>query len=418
MALAKKQIAVGIDMSNTRVITIVLSQDKETGDLNIIGYSDVPSNGMRKGMVTDIDEAAASLNQALEEAERMSGVSIERAVLSINGQHVAVSNSRGVVAVQHSTGEIGREDIARVVDAAKAFSMPANREVIHVIPRSYIVDGQDNIKDPLGMKGIRLEVDSFIVTSSSPVVKNVLKVAYQANVDVQELVLSPLAAARCVLTRKQKEIGVALVDIGGGGTSLAVFEEGEILHTAFLPIGASHITNDIAIGLKTSIEFAEKVKTEYGAANTNHVSERDSINLSEIDPEIDKGFVSKKYIVEIINARLEELFVMVKDELRRINRDGLLPAGIILTGGGIKMDGIVEVARETTRLPVQIGKLNEQLISINRDILEDPSYSTALGLALWGMDMNKDQMMISGIISGIRGSLGTLDKLKGLFGKR
>jgi len=418
MALAKKQISVGIDMSNTKVITIVMTQDKETGDLNIIGYSEVPSNGMRKGMVTDIDEAIASLTQGLEEAERMSGVPIEHAILSINGQHISSSNSRGVVAVQHSNGEITRDDMERVLEAAKAFSMPANREVVHVIPRSYIVDGQDNIKDPLGMKGIRLEVDAFVVTSSSPVVKNILKVAYQGNLDVQELVLGPLASARAVLTRKQKEIGVALVDIGGGGTSIAVFEEGEILHTAFIPVGSSHITNDIAIGLKTSIEFAEKVKIENGAANTTHVSERDSINLSDIDPSIDKGFVSRKYIVEIINARLEEIFMMVKDELRKIDRDGLLPAGIVLTGGGIKIEDIAEVARETTRLPIQLGRINEQMIAINKEIMDDPSYSTAIGLALWGLDMNRDPMMMAGIINGLKGGLGFFEKLKGAFKKR
>ena len=418
MASSKKQIAVGIDMSNTRVITVVMTQDKETGDLSIIGYSDVPSNGMRKGMVTDIDEAISSLTQGLEEAERMAGIAIEHATMSINGQHISSSNSRGVVAVQHGNGEIDREDMERVLEAAKAFSMPANREVIHVIPRSYIVDSQDNIKDPLGMKGIRLEVDAFVVTSSSPVVKNILKVAYQSNVDVRDLVLGPIAAARSVLTRKQKEIGVVLLDIGGGGTSMAVYEEGEILHTAFIPIGSSHITNDIAIGLKTSVEFAERVKIEYGAATTNHISERDSVNLAEIDPSIDKGFVSRKYIVEIINARLEEIFMMVKDELRKIGRDGLLPAGIVLTGGGIKIEDIAEVARETARLPIQLGRVSEQVISINKDILDDPSFSTAIGLALFGMDQGKDQMMMTGIISSLKGGLGVLGKIRSAFKKR
>lgn len=374
--------------------------------------------GLRRGMVVDIDETIHAITQSLEGAERMAGVPIERAVISIGGSHVASSNSRGVVAVSRSNGEITKEDIDRVIEAAKAFSMPANREVVHVIPRSFIVDGQEGIKDPLGMKGIRLEVDAHIITASSPVVKNLLKCAYQSGIDVSEMVSSSVAASRAVLNRKQKEIGVALVDIGGGGTNIAIFEEGEMLHTGFVKIGSSHVTNDIAIGLKTSIEFAEKVKIEYGAATTNRISERDSINLAEIDPNMDKGFVSRKYIVEIINARLEELFMMVKDELRKIDRDGLLPAGVVLTGGGAKIPDILEVARDTVRLPVQLGKISDPIVSIEKEIIDDPSYSTAIGLCLWGLDLYKDQMMLTGIISGLRGSLSFLNRLRDVFRKR
>uniref|UniRef100_A0A7C4RA25 Cell division protein FtsA n=1 Tax=candidate division CPR3 bacterium TaxID=2268181 RepID=A0A7C4RA25_UNCC3 len=420
MALAKKQNnIVGIDISNTRVITTVMNQDKETGDLNIIGYSNVLINGMRRGMVVDIDEAISAITRSLEEAERMSGFPIERGVISINGNHVRSSNSRGVVAVSKSNGEITKDDIDRVVEAAKAFSMPANQEVIHIIPRSFIVDGQEGIKDPLGMRGIRLEVDAHIITASSPVVKNLLKCAYQSGIDVQEMVSSSIAASRAVLNRKQKEIGVALVDIGGGGTNIAVFEEGELIYTNFIPVGASHVTNDIAIGLKTSIEFAEIVKIEHGSATTTRVSERDSINLAEIDTNIDKGFVSKKYIVEIINARLEELFMMVKDELRKIDRDGLLPAGVVLTGGGANVPDIVEVAREITRLPAQVGKINDSIISIEKKILDDPSFSTAIGLCLYGFDLYKEDLSsMTGLISGLKGSLGFVNKIKDIFKKR
>ena len=418
MALVKKQIIVGVDIGNTRVITIVMHQDRETGDLNILGYSDIAMSGLRRGMVVDMDETVHAITQSLEEAERMAGVPIENALISIGGQHVSSSNSRGVVAVSRSNQEITKEDIDRVIEAAKAFSMPANREVIHVIPRSFIVDGQDGIKDPLGMKGIRLEVDALIITASSPVVKNLLKCAYQSGIDVSEMVASSVAASRAVLNRKQKEIGVVLVDIGGGGTNIAVFEEGEMLYNSFIPVGASHVTNDIAIGLKTSIEFAEKVKIEYGCATTNRVSERDSINLAEIDPSMDKGFVSRKYIVEIINARLEEIFMMVKDELRKIDRDGLLPAGVVLTGGGSKIPDILEVARDTVRLPVQLGKISDSIVSIENQIIEDPSFSTAIGLCLWGFDLFKDQMMLGGIMSGLRSGLGFFNKVMDVFKKR
>lgn len=418
MANTKKQNMVGIDIGNNFVTTVVMNQDKETGDLNIIGYSQSGISGMRQGMVIDIDEVISAISQSLEESERMAGVPIERALVSIGGKQVSSANSRGVVAVSHENAQIVKEDIDRVIEAAKAFSMPANREVVHVIPRSFLVDGQDGIKDPLGMKGIRLEVDAHIITASSPVVKNILKCAYQAGVDVEEMVSAPLAAARAVLTRKQKEIGVVVVDIGGGGTNIAVFEEGEIFYTGFVPIGASHITNDIAIGLKASIEFAEKVKVEYGAATTNRVSERDSINLSDIDPTIEKGFISRKYIVEIINARLEELFVMVKDELRRIGRDGLLPAGAVITGGGAKMDDITEVARETLRLPAQLGKISDPIIAIDKEILEDSSYSTAIGLCLWGFDLYKEQTMMGGIMNSIGKVGGVLGKLSKVFKKK
>jgi len=418
MASVKKQVVIGVDVGSTKVITTIASGDNETGDINIIGYGEVASTGMRKGMVVDIDETISAISNSLEEAERMSGVPIEHVLLSISGQHVSSSNSRGVIAVSRPNGEIGKDDISRVIEAAKAFSMPANREVIHVIPRSFIVDGQEGVKDPLGMKGIRLEADAHVITASSPVVKNLLKCAYQAGADVDELVSSSLAASKALLNRKQKEIGVVLVDIGGGSTSLAVFEEGEVLHTAVLPVGSSHITNDIAIGLRTSIEIAEKVKVEFGAATPVGVSERDMIDLSHIDPSLAKNSIKRKYIIEIINARLEEIFIMIKDELRKVGRDGLLPAGAIITGGGSKTEGIVDVARQSLRLPAQLGVLTEPIMSIEKDILENPSFSTAIGLILWGMEERKEQILIKNIWEGAKSLGRMMDKAKDIFRKK
>jgi len=267
------------------------------------------------------------------------------------------------------------------------------------------------------MKGIRLEVDAHVITASSPVVKNLLKCAYQAGADVDEMVSSSLAASRALLSRKQKEIGVVLVDIGGGCTNIAVFEEGEVLHTSVLPVGGSHITNDIAIGLRTSIDIAEKIKIEFGAANTTGLSERDIIELSEIYSNTEKNTVKRKYIAEIMNARLEEIFTMVKDELRRVGRDGLLPAGVILTGGGAKIDGIAEVARDSLRLPAQVGEMLEPVVSIEKEIISDLSYSTAIGLALWGLEEEKDQMLMKSLREGVRGVGNLLEKAKGLFKK-
>ncbi len=417
MAAPKKQISVGVDIGDTKVIVIVVSCDSETGDLTILGYGNAPTNGMRKGMVVNIDEVIVSISNSLEEAERMSGVPIDHAVVSISGQHTHSANSRGVVATSRSGGEIHKDDIDRVIDAAKAFSMPANREVVHIVPRTFIVDGQDGVKDPLGMKGIRLEVDAHVITASSPVVKNLLKCAYQAGIDVDELVLAQLAIARILLGHKQKEIGVVLVDIGGGGTNIAVFEEGEILHTAFVPVGASHVTNDIAIGLRTSLEFAEKVKVDYGVAHPKLASERDTIDISEIDPALDKSMVNRKYIAEIINARLEEIFAMVKDELRKIGRDGLLAAGAILTGGGSQMAGIVDVARENLRLPAQLGEVLEPMTAIDKKLLLDPSFTTAIGLAVWGLEEKKNASLANNLMDGVKGFSGLLDKMKMFFKK-
>ncbi len=418
MASQKKQVIVGIDVSNTSVITTVISSDNETGDVNILGYGSVPITGLRKGMVVDIDDTISAISNSLEEAERMSGVPIEHTLLSIGGQHISSSNSRGVVAVSRPNGEIGRDDINRVIEAAKAFSMPANREVIHVIPRSFIVDGQEGIKDPLGMKGIRLEVDAHVITASSPAVKNLLKCAYQAGVDVDELVLGSLASSKAVLNRKQKEIGVVLVDIGGGSTDIAVFEEGEVLHTAVLPVGGSHITNDIAIGLRTSIELAEKIKLDYGAAVTKGISERDIIDLSQIDSSLEKNMVKRKYIVEIINARLEEIFMMIKDELRKIGRDGLLPAGAILTGGGSKFEGLEEVAKENLRLPAEKGSIVQPIISIEKEVLDNSSFTAAIGLALWGLDEENEQVLVKHIWEGVKGAGKVIEGVKNIFRKK
>ncbi|MFA7308503.1 MAG: cell division protein FtsA [Patescibacteria group bacterium] len=417
MASPKKHIAVGVDIGNSNVITVVTTQDPETNDVMILGFGDVQSAGMRRGMVVDIDEVIAAISNSLEEAERMAGIPIDRAVVSISGQHVHSSNSRGVVAVSRSTGEIAKEDIDRVIEAAKAFSMPANREVIHILPRFFIVDGESGIKDPLGMKGIRLEVDAHVITASSPVVKNLLKCAYQAGADVEELVLASLACSKVILSRKQKEAGVVLIDIGGSSTEIAVFEEGEVLHTHSIPLGGTTITNDIAVCLRTSIETAEKVKIEYGSAFPTVASEKEILELAHLDPMLEGQEISRKYILEIINARLEEIFTMVKDELRRIGRDGLLPAGAVITGGGSRIDGIVDVARESLRLPAQVGSILTSLNSIDKDMVANPSFATAIGLAIWGLEEHKAENFMKGMFDQVKGK-GFSDMFKNIMKKR
>jgi cell division protein FtsA len=269
-----------------------------------------------------------------------------------------------------------------------------NNEIVHIIPKKFRLDDQDNIKDPLGMKGVRLEVNALVIESSSSQVKNITKCAYQSNIEIEDIVLEPLAAAKTVLSKKQKELGVVLINIGGGTTSLAVYEEGELLHTAIIPVGAGHITNDIAIGLRTSVEVAEKIKLEYGCALTDDVNEKEGIDLSQIDSQED-GVVSRFHIAEIIEARLEEIFSLVLKELKLIGKSGLLPAGAILVGGGAKMPQIIDLAKEKLRLPIQIGFPNG--FGGILDKVDDPSFATVAGLIMWGKDQDFQQASGGGL---------------------
>jgi cell division protein FtsA len=307
------------------------------------------------------------------------------------------------------------DDINRVIAEAQVISLPMNKEVIHVIAKKYRLDDQDNIKDPLGMKGVRLEVDALVIEGSSVHVKNISKCIYQTSIEIDDLVLAPLASAKSVLTKKQKELGVVLIDIGGGTTSLAVYEEGDLVHTTILPVGAGHVTNDIAIGLRTSIEVAEKIKLEYGSALAKDISKKEGIDLAQIDSK-EEDVVSRHHVAEIIEARLEEIFSLVQKELKLIGKAGLLPSGAVLVGGGAKMTNVAELAKDVLGLPVQIGfptGLGGML-----DKVDDPSFATVAGLILWGRQQETSQTS-SGFFSSAftHGSGETMNKLKGLFKK-
>lgn len=340
-------------------------------------------------MVVDIEETVSAITSALEEAERMAGTTVTEAFVSINGTHIQCESSKGIIAVSRSDGEISENDVLRVIEAAKAMPTLPNKEILHIIPKNFIVDGQGGIKDPVGMSGVRLEVETQVITASVNAVKNLSKCINQAGVRINGLVYAPLACSKLLLSKRQKEIGVALVDIGSNTTSLTVFEEGDILHTVVLPIGASYITNDIAIGLRTTLDVAEVIKLKYGTANPDKVPERATIDLSKFDKNEDST-AETRYIAEIVEARLNEIFMMIKDELRKIGREGLLPAGVVLTGGGVKTDSIVELAKETLRLPAQIGMPIVE-ISGMVDKVEDPIYSTAIGLLIWASDQKLEK---------------------------
>jgi cell division protein FtsA len=305
-------------------------------------------------------------------------------VVGISGMHINTLESTGVVAVAKADKEIMEEDIERAIEAAQAVATPPNYEILHVIPKDFTVDNQTGIKDPVGMKGVRLEVLTQIIMGLSSQIKNLTKCVYRTGVDVADLVFGILACAESVLTKKQKELGVALVNIGSQTTSLAVFEEGDVLHTAVLAIGSNHITSDLAIGLRISVESAEIIKLEAAQADNKKVSKRNEIDLAKFSAgEMERTMIPEKNISEIVQARCEEIFSLIDKELKKINRAGLLPAGVILTGGGAKLPGLVDLAKEKLKLPVFLG-LPLGVENSPIDKVNDLSYTTAVGLALWG----------------------------------
>lgn len=382
MPANKKNNICGLDIGTSKIATIV-GQKKETGEIEILGLGLAESSGLRKGMIVDIEETISAISASLEEAERMAGFPIESAFVSVGGAHLTAINSKGVIAVSRADGEINEDDVNRSIEAAKAVSIPTNREILHVIPRMYTVDGQEGIKDPLGMTGIRLEVEAHVISSSTPCIKNISKCVYHTGIDIAELVFSGLAVSSGFLTRQQKEIGVILADIGAATTTLVVFEEGNILHSAVLPVGSAHITNDIGIGLRTSIDTAEEIKIKYGRATSEGIKKiDDDIDLSKID-RTESQKASKTYVAEIIEARLQEIFQLIRDELKSVHRDETMPAGIVLTGGGSKLSGIVEVAKDILNLPAQTGKVIPGLTGLI-DNLDIPIYAGSIGLLTWG----------------------------------
>jgi len=409
--MSKNDIIAVVDIGSSNIRTVIAQVFPEEELPRIIGVGVSQSQGLRRGVIVDIEEAVRSLDESIRQAETISGVQVDSVVASLGGNHITSQNSKGVVAVGRADGAVEEDDISRVINAAQAISIPANKEIVHVISRSYSLDEQKDIKDPLGMSGVRLEVDSIIIEGSTPFIKNLVNCFDQAKIGIRELVLAPLAGAKSVLSKRQKELGVVMVDIGGGTTSLAIYEEKELVHTIVLPIGGNHITNDIAIGLRTSIDVAEKVKIEYGSASPKEIDKKDEINLAQIDPS-EEGCVSRHHVAEITEARLEEIFTMVNKELKAIDRERLLPAGAVLVGGGSKIPGVVDLAKRILGLPTQVG-FPVPLGGLV-DKVDDPSFATAIGLILW--EMESEEKSFSAIMIPQRtGEI--VDKIKKIFGK-
>jgi cell division protein FtsA len=380
--MPKQDIAVGLDIGTTKV-AICVGRHKE-GAVEIMALAKAPNSGLLRGMVSDIEETVSAISAVLEEAERISNTPITSVYIGIGGAHINSVRSKGVIAVSRADGEIAEEDVKRVIDAARAIALPPNQEIIHVIPLSYTIDGQEGIKDPIGMQGVRLEVETHVIGGSTAAIKNLTKCIEQAGLRIDGMTFPPLATSKTLLSKKQKEIGAVLVDIGAGTTQLSIFEEGEMIHCNILPVGSMHISHDIGIGLRISPEAAEKIKLKYATALSKHVKEDEQINLANFDPN-EKEKVSKKYIAEIVDARLDEIFSMIRNELKKIGKDGTLPAGVIFTGGGAKLEGLIEYSKENLRLPAQIGYPIME-ISGMVDKLDDPVYTTSVGLMLMGLE--------------------------------
>ncbi len=389
--MPKERVIASLDIGSSKIRTVVAVADgsnESSQAPNVIGVGLSPSLGMRRGHVIDIEETIHNIISSLEDAERMAGVPINHVFVGMSGVHIEAFDSRGVIAI--SGNEITVEDVARVLEAAQAVSIPMNRRILHIEPKSYSVDEQRGIKNPVGMTGIRLEVEAHIITGQVQHVKNIEKCIDQAGVDIDSIVPATIAASEAVLTKRQKELGVVVVDIGAGSTSIAVFEEGTILHSVCLPVGGDNVTNDIAIGLRTSIDTAEKIKIEFGSVLPAEIQEREMIDLSSVS-KMDTQTISKKYMAEIMQARYYEVFSLVKNEMKRIGRDGLLPAGALLTGAAVKAPGVLDLAREVLGLPVQMGFPVEIGGVIEK--VDDPAYATALGTLLWGAREGQHEFM-------------------------
>jgi cell division protein FtsA len=401
--MAAGRILAGLDIGTTKICVIVAEVD-ETNQVNIVGVGTVPSEGLRRGIVINLEKTVHSISRAVEKAERMAGVEIKSVYAGIAGDHIRSINSRGVIAVSRKDNEIGPADVARVVDAAKAVAIPADREIIHVIPQEFIVDDQDGIKDPIGMSGIRLEAEIHIITGAVTSAKNICKSIERSGLRVEDLVLEPLASSHAVLGPDERDLGVVLIDIGGGTTDVAVFYEGSIRHTAIIGFGGTSITNDIAIGLRTPIDKAEELKIKHGCALSSMVSEDEKILVAGVGGRPTRE-LSRYVLSSMIEPRLEEICQLALKEVRKNHFADMLSAGVVITGGTALMHGVTELAEQVFEMPVRIGIPTG--VSGLVDSVSDPKFSTGVGLILHAfhseeMDADYSKGVLSKISAGLK----------------
>lgn len=390
----RDDIIAGLDIGSTSIRLVIGQRISGPAgeELQIIGAVSGPTDGVSRGLVNSIEEATSSISAVLEKAERLVGVPIDRVWVAINDPHIKCERSKGIMAVGRGDGEISDTDVVRAIEASRTLAVPLNYEILHVIPIKFTVDNQTDVKDPVGMTGRRLEVETLIIQGMSTQIRNLTRAIHRTGLEIEDLIIAPLASAEAVLSTRQKELGVALVNLGSSTTSLAVYEERNLIHTAVLPIGSEHITSDIAIGLRCPINLAERVKKELGSATVLEEERDDEVDISdlvkeeEINDEI--STVSRKYISEIIFARVEEIFAKVDDELKMIDRSGMLPAGAILVGGGSELVNIVDAAKQVLRLPASSGQAKN--VNVVIDKVKNPEFLTALGLVIWGNNYSEE----------------------------
>jgi cell division protein FtsA len=402
MGTAKRALIAGLDLGTSKTTVLVGS----VGDhgVDVLGLGTAPSRGLRKGVIVHLDSTVAAIQKAVAEAEAMAGCEVRNVVASISGAHIRGVTSHGVVAVRN--GEVSASDIDRVLDAARAVALPADREVLHVLPQEFIIDDQEGIREPLGMAGVRLEAKVHIVTAQASASQNVLKCCRKAGLTVADVVLEPLAAADAVLTPEEKDLGVAMVDVGCGTTDVMLFHGGAVRHTAVLPLGGAHLTNDIAAGLRTPTVEAEKIKQRFGCARASKVPAHTSIEVPSV-ADREPRVLSRHILCEIIEPRVEEIFTLVSREIIRSGLEGSLASGVVLTGGTALLDSVGEVAEQVLRLPVRIG-VPQHVMSL-ADLVATPAHAASIGLVVAGamggglgrVTLTRDQ----GLIGRVRGRM-------------
>jgi cell division protein FtsA len=375
-----QNVIVGLDVGTTKICAIV-AEPGPLGGLDVVGVGTSPSRGLRKGVVVNIDSTVEAIRKAVAEAEQMAGVEVSSVYAGIAGGHIRGVNSRGVVAVSGKGREVSPGDVERALEAARAINLPPDREIVHVLPQTFVVDDQDGVREPVGMSGVRLEVEVHVVTGAVTSVQNVVRSVNRAGLAVQDIVLEPLASAEAVLFPEEKELGAVLIDIGGGTTDVALFRDGAIWHTAILPLGGDHITNDIAVGLRTPGADAEDLKKRYGCALTSLVHEDETIEVPSIGGRKARQ-LSRQLLSEIVQPRVEEIFTLVARELTRSGFQDAATAGVVVTGGSSIMEGVAELAEQVFDQPVRRGV--PETVGGLADVVQSPIYATGVGLALYG----------------------------------
>ncbi len=370
---------VGLDIGTSKIVAIVGEISPE-GELSVIGLGSHKSTGLKKGVVVNIDSTVQAIQRAIEEAELMAGCQIHSVFAGIAGSHIRSLNSHGIVAIKDK--EVLNQDLERVIDAAQAVAIPADQKILHILPQEYLIDEQDGVKDPLGMSGVRLEAKVHLVTCAINAAQNIEKCIRRCNLEVEDIILEQLASSYAVLTDDEKELGVCMVDIGGGTTDIAIFTEGAIRHTGVIPIAGDQVTNDIAMALRTPTQYAEAIKIKYACALATLTNPDEMIQVPSVGDRAPRS-LSRQSLAEVVEPRYDELFTLVQAELRRSGFENLIPAGIVLTGGTSKMEGVIELAEEIFDMPVRLGI--PQNVRGMRDIVTNPIYSTGVGLLLYGM---------------------------------